>query len=331
MTPTATTPAARRGAKAKSASGESGRAASGVIARPAAGISPRPVAAPGHRRAVRPAPAPRRVSGPVRGRSASAGATKRAPAPRVARRRSGARAEASFLPRAVAFVRGLPDHGLLDRLIRGRAWIPVLGVMLAGIVAMQVEVLKLGATMGRAIERGTALQSRNELLRDSVASLQDEQRIVRLASGLGMVMPAPGGIGFLSASSANADKAATDIKAPDAALFSSLLTSNGALAATPTAPTSASSTSTSVAPAASAPGAVSATPATPSTPSTTSSASPSGIVAPGGSTPVGPVTSSPQATGTGATSSGTPQTTPSTGTGAATAAATGGGAAVTGG
>jgi len=78
----------------------------------------------------------------------------------------------------------------------------VLGVMLAGIVAMQVEVLKLGASMGRAIERGTALQSTNELLRASVATLADDQRIERIAASRGMVMPSPAGVGFLSARSA---------------------------------------------------------------------------------------------------------------------------------
>jgi hypothetical protein len=147
------------------------------------------------------------------------------------------------LPRLAAFIRRLPDHSLIDRLIRGRAWIPVLGVMLAGIVAMQVEVLKLGATMGRAIEQGSALQSRNELLRDSVASLQDEQRIVRLAGGLGMVMPAPGGVGFLRAGNANPAKAVANIKPPDAAAFSALLSSNGAITQTPNPPVVPSSSS----------------------------------------------------------------------------------------
>ncbi len=45
-------------------------------------------------------------------------------------------------------------------------------MLLAGIVAMQVEVLKLSANMGRSIERGTALQSRNEQLRASVAAAE---------------------------------------------------------------------------------------------------------------------------------------------------------------
>jgi cell division protein FtsL len=120
--------------------------------------------------------------------------------------------------------------------VRGRAWIAVLFVMLAGIVAMQVEVLKLNRTMGRAIEQATALQSRNELLRASVASLADDQRIERLAAAQGMVMPAPEDIGFLSASPANAGRAANRIRTPDSGVFQSLLTSNGGIASTAVPP-----------------------------------------------------------------------------------------------
>ncbi|HEY2770370.1 MAG TPA: hypothetical protein VGI87_07380 [Solirubrobacteraceae bacterium] len=132
---------------------------------------------------------------------------------------------------------------MLDRAIRGRAWIPILGVMLAGIVAMQVEVLKLGANMGRSIDQGTALQSRNELLRASVATLGDDQRIERLAAGMGMVMPAPAEIGFLSHHRSDAVRAARGIHAPDTSTF---LTSLQALtaAAQPATSTAATTTST---------------------------------------------------------------------------------------
>ena len=63
---------------------------------------------------------------------------------------------------------------------------------------MQVEVLKLSAGVGRSIERSTALQSRNEQLRASVAALSDDQRIERLAASMGMVMPAPEAVNFLN-------------------------------------------------------------------------------------------------------------------------------------
>jgi len=194
---------------------------------------------------VRPAPkSPRRVSGPL---------PRRAPA----RSRPASRLSGRMHPvqRAAAFVRGLPDQALLDRLVRGRVWIPLLGVMLAGIVAMQVEVLKLGASIGRSIERGTALQSRNEQLRDTVASLADDQRIEGLAAGMGMVMAPPTGVGFLSRSAgANTPQAIANIHAPNSQAFLSLLSSNGAV----TGLASASTTATAGAPT------ISSTPAAPS-------------------------------------------------------------------
>jgi hypothetical protein len=239
MTPAAITPAARGG---------TARAA-------AAGSATKKAPVPGHRRKLREQSrpsAPRRVSGPLR--SGAAGAT--VPRPRPAPRRRSARAPLGA--RFLAFVRALPDHSLLDRVVRGRAWILMLGVMLAGIVAMQVEVLKLGASMGRSIQASTGLQSRNELLRASVASLADDQRIERLAAGMGMIMPAPDGVGFLAAHPRpNVQQALGNIHAPNADSFLSLITANGTvttgsstnqLAGTASSSTSSStSTSTSTA------------------------------------------------------------------------------------
>ncbi len=202
---------------------------------------------PGHRRRSRASTAtrPRRVSGPVSGRpdagvrasapvarsTTPSGPTfKRPPlASRIPRRVAGP-VQGRFAPRLVAFVRALPDHQLLDRLIRGRTWIALLGVMLVGIVAMQVEVLKLSASIGRSIDRGTYLQGRNESLRASVAALADDQRIERLAVHRGMVMPSPSDVGFLSAGSGQAvQKAISNIHAPAPASFLTQTTGNGAV------------------------------------------------------------------------------------------------------
>ena len=130
--------------------------------------------------------------------------------------------------RVGAFIRSLPDHRLLDRLIRGRWWIPVLGVMLAGIVAMQVEVLKLGASMGRSLERNSVLSSSNAELRQSVATLGDDQRIEQLAASMGMVMPPAQAVGFLAASAAaNPGRALANIHEPSASSFLALTPANG--------------------------------------------------------------------------------------------------------
>ncbi len=96
----------------------------------------------------------------------------------------------------------------------------MLGVMLVGIVAMQVEELKLGASVGRALSETATLQSRNQLLRASVSALSDDQRIERLAARMGMVMPAPGDVVYLTPhTSADANRAANQIQPANPSAF----------------------------------------------------------------------------------------------------------------
>jgi hypothetical protein len=287
MTPPATTPAGRRSTKRTTGGARSD--ASTRIAR--------------------------RVSGPAGGRAAGArqsspraGAATRASTHRqtatrpartaIPRRSSGATTsrrsrQGPLGARVVAAVRGLPDHPLLDRVIRGRVWIPLLGVMLAGIVAMQVEVLKLGASIGRSLQSETVLQSHNELLRASVAALADDQRIERIAAAHGMVIPAPDGVGFLTARRVDGARAAAVIHAPNAASFLSLLTSNGNVAsvATPPSPsdagTAASSSATQAtssigATATSTPSPTAGSPASGTTAATAAAAASTGVAATSG-------------------------------------------------
>jgi hypothetical protein len=187
-------------------------------------------------------------------------------------------------------VRRLPDHRLIDRLVRGRAWIPVLGLMLAGIVAMQVEVLKLGADVGRSIETGSTLQTRNELLRASVASLSDQNRIERLAAGMGMVMPPPGSAGFLS--SASVSQAIANIHAPDPSAFLTSTTGNGAVATSGIMSTSN--------------GAMTATPQTQSATGSTSAGATSAGTTSAGTTSAGTTSAATPTSQSAATTSSTP-------------------------
>jgi cell division protein FtsL len=262
-------------------------------------------------------------------------------------RRAPARARTSgSLPaRALAFVRALPDHPLLDRMIRGRAWIAMLGVMLVGIVAMQVEVLKLGASVGRSLQEGTTLQSRNQLLRASVASLADDQRIERLAAQMGMVMPAPDAVVFLSPhSGADAQRAISNLHAPDPTTFLAALPPTGvaALGATGTAATTqATSTPATTTPATTTPTtttpstgatalasttATGGTTGTSTSPDTTTGGSATGAAGAAGTT----VTGSPSTTTT-PTTTPTPTSTPPTATGAAAIAPAGTGTTSSGG
>jgi hypothetical protein len=201
------------------------------------------------------------------------------------------------------FVASLPDHPWLDRLVRGRAWIPVLGVLLAGIVFTQVEILKLGASMGRAIEQTTTLTSQDEQLRSSVAMLSDDRRIERLASSMGMVLPPPGAVGYLPAGSGgDVSQALANIHAPAPSAFVALAPSLGGGGALVTGP----GTSTLPPPA--------GAPVPPATTGVTTST--------GAATALSAGTASSAATGT-ITTTGTPTTTGTTSTTPATGTSTG--------
>ena len=223
MTPSAATAAGRATEPSRSYA----RSSSGLADPPR---SPARTAERTHRRSLQPwgpAPrSPRRVSGPARGvvtepkrrlKPARKPLTRRPPV------ESRPKPPAVSLPlpaRIAAFVRALPDHRWLDRLVRGRVWIPLLGVLLTGIVAIQVEVLKLGASIGRSMTLATELQSRNQLLRASVAQLSDDQRIIRQATKLGMVMPGPTEVGFVAGHARDAvGKAVAGIRTPNSGAF----------------------------------------------------------------------------------------------------------------
>jgi hypothetical protein len=170
---------------------------------------------------------------------------------------------------------------------------------------MQVEVLKLGASMGRAIDRANALQSRNDVLRASVASLADDQRIERLAAAQGMVMAAPDAVGFLSVRRGDVARAARNIHTPDPGAFLSLLTSNGAVATAATPP----SAITGSAP----PSAITASATTPTTATTPTAATALSTSTPATATTLSTATPTTATTPTSATTPTTAATaTPST-------------------
>src|SRR4051794_30231131 len=141
---------------------------------------------------------------PVR---AHAGA-RRATAPHHHRRVSGPVARpvpvtAPALPRrggtgGFERLKALPEHRMVDRLLRGRAWIWVIGVMLGGIVAMQVSLLKLNSGISRAVEQAGTLERVNADLETQVARMSSSERIQATAERKGMVEPPAGDVGYLT-------------------------------------------------------------------------------------------------------------------------------------
>jgi hypothetical protein len=130
---------------------------------------------------------PRRVSGPaVRPRPIPNG-------PAIAR--PARRGSTSAFERILA----LPDLRIVDRLLRGRICIWVIGILLGGIVAMQVSLLKLNTGISNAVTTSATLERVNADLETEVARLSSGERIQATAADEGMVPPPAGDVGYLTA------------------------------------------------------------------------------------------------------------------------------------
>jgi cell division protein FtsL len=92
----------------------------------------------------------------------------------------------------------MPDHIVVDRLIRGRLWIGLIGCLLLGLVGMQVGLLKLNAGIGRAVQQGSNLERRNGELRAEISRLGSEERIQAMGAKLGLIMPDAGSVTYLA-------------------------------------------------------------------------------------------------------------------------------------
>ena len=156
------------------------------------------------KRSAAPAPAPSRTTAPRRRKPAparpqaprrkAAAPARRAPARAPQRvRPKPRRTTGQLIPLAVGrtavAVRQLPDSGLMVRMTRGRAWIAVLGLLLAGIVALNVITLSFAASSGKIDAQLTALDRENSVLGGREAERYSTERIRYEAAGLGLVMP----------------------------------------------------------------------------------------------------------------------------------------------
>lgn len=149
------------------------------------------VAAPKRRSSTVTAPAPSRTTTPRRkpARKVPARTAPRvrtAPKPRT--RRSTQPKLALVVGRTAAGVRHLPDSGLIVRMTRGRTWIAVLGVLLVGIVALNVVTLSFAASSGKIDEQITTLEEENSAVANRVAERFSQDRVRHEAAAQGLAM-----------------------------------------------------------------------------------------------------------------------------------------------
>jgi hypothetical protein len=164
------------------------------------------VAAPKRRSSAQPAPAPSRTAPPQPkkrprdrprpGGGARSGTVAPARKPAAPKRKvAPKRRPAGVIPiaaghagRAAVAVTQLPESGLIHRLTRGRAWIGVLGVLLVGIVALNVVTLSFAASSGKIDAKNTELSKENSMLQSRVAEKYGQARLRHEAAQLGLAM-----------------------------------------------------------------------------------------------------------------------------------------------
>jgi cell division protein FtsL len=235
---------------------------------------------------------PRRISGPSR--------PKRDP-------RDGATAATAVARPPLAMRLGtramrVGDARVLDRLVRGRAWIALMAIGLMGIVFMQVSLLKLNAGISRAVTAADTFDRQNSSLREEISKLDSGERIQAVAAKLGMVTPAAGDVHYLDGRGVDGARAAASIKPPKP------VTPSAAPPAATTAPTAATTTTTP-------PPTATAAAATTNAPATTNAA-PTTNTAPAGTTAAPATATSAAATSAAAPATNTaPQNTAPTATG----------------
>ncbi len=108
---------------------------------------------------------------------------------------------------AVAVV-SLPDCGLVMSMTRSRLWIGVLGVLLGGIVALNVWGLSLTAAGSSTATKIDELQRENSVLRGRTATRLTNGRVEAAAADLGLAVPAAGDVTYLKAGDGDAARAA---------------------------------------------------------------------------------------------------------------------------
>ncbi|HEV2777492.1 MAG TPA: hypothetical protein VGV90_18020 [Solirubrobacteraceae bacterium] len=259
----------------------------------------------------------RRMSGPADPAEASAHSQAQPTAYAPPRARIPARPPLRLAAGGAAIVLRVADSAVnvsgsrtMDRLVRSRAWVVIIGVGLIGIVAMQVSMLKLNAGIGRAVNTVATLERSNASLKAEVSRLSSGDRIQALAGQKGFVMPEPADVTYLRAGDKRADgfRAARRMRAPDLSIAGpagSVTAVPDALTATPGAATGTAGMTAGTTTATTAPTAT-ATPA-PST-STPTAAPPAAAPATtavtatqptAGTTAVAPAPAAPQPTSAG--------------------------------
>jgi cell division protein FtsL len=168
----------------------------------------------------------RRNSGPAKGatharkRPVAAAEARAASVAAPSVRRNAPRAKAAQRKRtqAAPLVRRL-IHGragaLIDGLLRGRACVGLVFVLLVGVVFANVSLLEMNKGIAATNAQATAIEQENSKLRRQIAPLSSSERIQTEAVKRGFSLPAAGDVAFIRGDAdKNAKKAVARMTAP---------------------------------------------------------------------------------------------------------------------
>ena len=211
--------------------------------------------------------------------------------------------------RTAGAVSGIAESGLIHRLTRGRLWIGLLATLLVGIVAMNVMALSFNATASRTGLRTDVLKRQISILRTQIAAAgASNERVQSEASKLGLVVPEPGSITYLTPSPDDAATAAKRLLSGDLVAGAPQTSSPAASTSGISADATATSTTTTVSvptPASPSPAAAAPAPAAaPSTPAPSSGTDTTTASAPAPSSPPTAPPSAPASPAGGGTTAG---------------------------
>jgi hypothetical protein len=123
--------------------------------------------------------------------------------------------------RAAVAVSQLPESGLIHRLTRGRAWIGLLGVLLVGIVALNVVTLSFAASSGKVEERNSTLSKENSVMQSKNATAYGQAKMRNEAKEAGLSLPTEVAPQMITARSTDVPEAAARLAALAAAASAS--------------------------------------------------------------------------------------------------------------
>ncbi len=139
----------------------------------------------------------------------------RAVAPRASAR-TAPRAPTRFVPVAVGrtavAVGGIADSGIVIRLTRSRGWIGVMAFLLVGIVALNVVALSFNSGSSKTAGISDKLRQENQALRAEITGGLSNERLQRVAARMGLVVPEPGAIAYLTPLPGDAALAASRLR-----------------------------------------------------------------------------------------------------------------------